>query len=321
MSNFDPVPPRLDVLLDAADRVADLPQSQAFEQVMYEQMTNRVSRFASDSPIIFHPRLMRTQFPENLKDCFISSSNLRIDGLKVAQLLTSPTASGKDIPPRQSKMLFDVDRVTYSFTTDGTDAVITIETQNGPSSKRLKDADFTAFLASIVFAMQYDPDSTDEFHLAEDPLILRREDSDIDEGLVERIIMTMGDLGGHAETVTTSLFDTVGDMLEVELIIRESPRTSGVNNSMSLSRITGASSNKAIVRQNEVAALQSEFLAPDRSINHYAEEVSLDLINDVQEAVIIDPEEDFEKYAAICANFITHIGPLVKPYEDSEITY
>ena len=305
MTDFEPSLPDYAALVDACDRVTHLPQSQAFEQVMYDNLSTRVVRYLADRPITFHPLLLRTQFPENLRDCFISSNELTLERFRIVQLLQQEDETGVR---RRSKLAFTTNGFDYTFTTDGTDAVMSVETANGPSELRLSDQDYTAFVASIVYALQFSPDST-EIKLVDDPLQVRAETSSATESLMERMIMTLGEFDGQAETITTTIFDTGTDVIEAELKVHENPRMSGVNNSMKLSRIIGASSLDDSVNQNEA------FLNPNRLTNHYAESIERDLLQGQESVRIIEPQDDFEGYAKICMSFTQHIQPLMAPYE------
>ena len=305
MTDFESSSPDYASLVDACERVTHLPQSQAFEQVMYDNLSTRVVRYMADSAITFHPLLLRTQFPENLRDCFVSSNELTLERFRIVQLLQQQSEAGVT---RRSKMAFTTNGFDYTFTTDGTDAVMSVETMNGPSELKLSDQDYTAFVASIVYALQFTPD-TSEIKLVDDPLQVRSETSSVDESLMERMIMTLGEFDGQAETITTTIFDTGNDLFEAELKVHENPRMSGVNNAMKLSRIVGASSLDDTVHQNEA------FISPNRLTNHYAESVERDLIQDEESVRIIEPSGDYEAYAKICADFIGHIQPLMLPYE------
>lgn len=308
MTDRDPITPPYESLVDAVDRVTLLPQSQAFEQVMYDHLTTRVTRYMADAPISFHPLLLRTQFPEPLKACFVSTNELELHDFRVVQLIQPEDGA----LTRRSKMAFTTSGFDYTVTTDGTTATMSVDTDNGVSSHELTDADYTAFLASIVYAAQYAPDVTGtgapDIKLVDDPLLNRSGASDVDEGLTERMIMTLGDFNGRAETITTTVFDTGSDIIEAELKSVETPKMSGVNNSMKLSRIVGASSVDDTVYQHEV-------LIPNRLMNHYAESVHRDLLMGEESIRIIEPDEDYEAYGAICAGFLAYIQPLMAPYD------
>lgn len=315
MKHTDPQPARVDVLLDAIDDVEQLPHSQAFEQVMYDNAHTRYARFESESTVTIGPKLFKSQFPEAVKDYFVSSNSLEIDDLVVSYL----SQRFEDDHPclrfdYRGKMTFKVNDTEYTVTEYDNCTVISIVSESGRVSEvAVGKNEFIAMLASIVYATQYDMANPDKnIYLMQDPLIQR---ADSDEALVECMIMTLGSTTGASSVRTTSVFESNGKVLQAELLIRETTRISGINNTLGLSEITLRPTIEPTLHQNVVSTP-----ALGRLTSQYFELCTrngLDAEARQDEDTLIVTPDNIETYGNNCLEFNSIIGPMIAEYSDT----
>ncbi len=300
--------------LEAIDSVQSLPDSQAFEQVMYDNLCQRTVHFAAEKPIVFDPALLATQFPEQLRDVFIFSHNFNFSSFEAVQLLQQDD-TGK--PERFGRMVFTVNDIEHSFTTDGITATLEAKTPNGPSKCTYPDALFTALLASVGYAMQYDRAHPQKaIELSEDPLLRRRDCGDpmMTEALIEQIIMTMGEFQGKSSTTTISLFDIGEKIIQAKLRSIENPRVSGVQSDISLAELSLAPADEILLTQN----ISQD---PSRKLELRQAKIARHVLAETPpEPDFITPDQPKE-WAEICQKFSRHIDPLLKPYQEIENPY
>lgn len=305
MNFSDRDPAVWDAAYDAISTVEHLPTSQAFEQVMYDQLAQRVVVFHSDHPITFSPVLARKNFPEELRDYFVFTHNFTIDNFRAVQLLHRDE---DDALQHSSKMVFTVNEIEYTLILQGfTDATISTTTENGDNTLPIAPHLYTALLASILYAAEYAHTGNSDATLIPDPLLRRHSTQADTESLTEQILLTFGNLTGQTTTTTTSIFPSDETLLQATLVSVENPRLSGIQSTVHLTQIDSKSYTDTSLQQHETHQ-------PDKKLaRHFAEK------HDMQAGLTntIFPD-DQEEWANMCLDFHARIKPLIRVYEEIE---
>lgn len=273
-----------EVNLDLIDRVEHLPFNPAFEQLMYQNLCRRDASFSADEPISISPRLMKTQFPEQLTGLFLEDEPI-FDGLR-ASLATSYDKTS------EYTLGFTVGDRDFQIETSGDSAICTVQGYDGPLTYRLPRDTPKALLAALVYASQYDARTPEKsITLAEDSVAQRDEQDDA--GDVEAILKTLGNTSGVFHSETVALFDTPSGIIEAHLNERESPHVNMLSNSLSHSDILTLASTTTLRQQQTVIDTSDVTM-------RFARRTDGSLPGQFED---IDPLKDHEKWLEVCQLF------------------
>lgn len=234
--------------LDAVESVEALPFSTAFEHVMFEARLDRtVSYFYKTKPVeegegfdptdidplVLEPGIMLGFFPEYLRPIF--------PGLAY----TIEQLEAQQIESQEGWVLqihFKANGIEHQLhTTRSGTLYSTLNESLEPVSYNFPLETSVGLLASFTYARQVDPvQNRFSVELSEPKISIGR---DTTAGLVEQILMTLGEHSGHSASETRALFETAtGDPILATLRDEEYPDKSKTENSLYISEIVDANS-------------------------------------------------------------------------------
>lgn len=311
--------------LNAVEMIEFLPDSIAFEHVMYDNRLSRVSTYEYNhneetgsledlEPLVINPALMVTQFPQALKDAF-PEVEYTIEQLKIEQ-----TETKKDHVLALS--FYANSRPHLAVIQDGVSYYETVNEDNEPVMYAIEPEAIIGLIASFLYAKQYDPEKSSQnaIELVESNMFMPR-DPKID--LLERIIMSLGDHSGYAGTQTTSVFDNPFDTPIIATLVNiEFPDKSASMNKLVIDEVEDikdmTTSVETTLYQSIMNIEQKSSLLETGKIDHqYAEQRSMVLSSlSLPTSEFISSRENYNRWVLTCTAFMNLIKiPMSVYYE------
>jgi hypothetical protein len=302
--------------LDSVETIAFLPDSMAFENVMYDYRINRTSLYEyshkkddieDSNPLIIDAKLMQSSFPDDLKGAFPDVEYV-IEQLQIIQTETSESYG-----------------TSVSFLANGTHHTASIE--NGSATYRtynqhlepvqyeIEPDAVTALVASMLYAKQYDPTEHTQAKVSLVESYIHT-DRNPQIALMERLILTLGNFCGSSEVKTQSIFDNPSsEPIVATLTSREYPDKSSVTNTLALNEIGVIEDNLMSIEttmfQNVVNIEEStRFIQAGKHSNRYAEQRSVAISEHgipIPKSELIDPDAQYLEWAQTCVSFMNLI--------------
>lgn len=309
---------------EAVETVAHLPFSIAFENVMYENRIERITRYnykprkdhsEDDDPLFIPPSLMTDRFPSQLKSIFPEDSYL-IKELTVQQTETNePCDTHVDLT-------FTTNGVRHTMEATPFGVRHTIDQENGiETSHEMSPELIPSLLAALVYARYSDPTNADnQPDIASSTIVLPREDN---TQTIEQFIMTLGEFTGHSSITTKAAFQTeTGSTLIATHTEDEYPQRNGMRSNLSLSEVEldvyPPTSTSTSIIQNHVRIHRPLGILPvGKQSIRYAEHSSSVLFAPAELTAHeqIDPEAQHDRWAQICLSFTKAISKPLKKYK------
>lgn len=281
-------------MMDRVKTVESLPDSHAFEQVMYENHLIRVTEHKMMDPITLSPTLLNGKFPKEVKDIFPASE------YAIEDLIVQQTKNAGTLTP-SLEMSFTANGTPHSLHTEGDSSVYETENYNNDKlTYTLSRGASIGLLAALVYARQFDEQYPKApIDLEESLLGIPRS---ADEALVEQLIMTLGNRDGTSAISTTALFGTANGGLVARLIEGERPNMSIRMNRIELTRLVSLEDTSTRNNTTIHEALVNIKTETSRAEHYFAERYTSSDVPD-----IIDPKYDYEEWSKICNEFFTAI--------------
>lgn len=297
-------PSEFNAIYDAVEAVENLPASQAFEQIMYDFGSRRDTLYTSSDTITIPPHIYESTVLPELKELLIESHTAQLKNVTAKQTIYKDV---NDITRQGASLSFSLNDRDFSFLlSDHSHLLVIVSSLNGPIELEVDSKMFCSLLASTVFSMQY-TDTTSDMFIVPDPLLRRGSDDPEQESLIERMLLTLGDLQGRTTIKTESVFPTVDNyFLSAQLTSIEDPSVSGIQSILELAPLT--------IDQTVTQLSQNEAHLDDGKLTkRYAEKKD----SYSQSTTVITPE-DAEDWADVCLEFHETIQPLMERYAAAE---
>jgi len=320
--DFDPYN---ETSFDAVEMIEFLPDSIAFEHVMYNNRLDRTTKYeyahSEDTdnpedvdPLIIDHKLMLGQFPEELRGAF-PEIEYTIERLEITQAATQEDAM-------TSLSFFANGRPHAATVTNTTASYETINEYMEPVRYEVSPEAITGLLATFLYAKQYDPDLTSQnpMELVESSILTER-DPLVD--LNERIIMSLGNHSGHSSTETRAMFDSPTHIpIVATLMTIEFPDRSASTNTLALNEIDEIQDMPTSVETTLYQSIvnieqESPILGSGKITNRYAEQRSMVLSSlPVTSSEYITPKDNYERWVRTCTTFKNLIAAQMSQYAE-----
>ena len=307
--------------LQTVEIIEALPHSSAFEHVMYDNRLSRTVTYefshkgedmTDRDPIIIEPGLMLSQFPEPLRDVFPMIS-YSIQQLEARQEESKEGTS--------FYLQFIANDIPHSVSiNNGTATYVTMNESMEHVEYHFEPEVIIGLLAAFVYARQYDPLTPDTMiELAEATIHSPR---DPRVGLVERLLMTLGDHSGRAIIETQSVFENEsGSPIIALLKDQEFPDKSTTASTLLISEVNEINnltpSVETTLYQNIVNVEQgTEILPTGQLTSRYAEQRStVFTFPTIPTSEYIDPDLNYARWVRTCGTFLSIIKKPMSQYD------
>jgi hypothetical protein len=322
-NNFDPYSEKS---LDAVKEIEFLPDSIAFEHVMYANRLERTVCYEYShnednekdptdlDPLFVDPSLMISQFPTELKDTFNDTEYI-IEELRISQTETSTSNS--------TEISFIANGIPHKANiVQGVAIYETVNESMEPVTYRLAPEVITGLVASFLYAKQYSPKSPSQnaIELVE-PAIFSPRDERI--ALTEQMIMSLGNHSGLSFTKTRSLFDNPSTVPIVATLMNiEFPDKSAAMSTLTLNEIDEVKdmeTSSATVLSQSIVSIEKEvqYLEIGKITHRYAERRSMVLSAlALTTSEFITPHDDYGRWAHMCTTFLKLIKIPMSVYHE-----
>lgn len=269
--------------LDTVAAVEALPDMHAFEHLMYANRLERTAKYVMDKPIDI--RFMNGKFPDELRDFMPIGRVVEIEKL-VAHMTEPQDSLGSVI-----KISFEVNGDKHELITTSAGTAYTIE-RGDTLHYTLPGEVANQFLAALVYARQYNPDSSEEVSFQFEDSRIQTPRLDMVD-FAERAILTLGDFDGSSQVTTIANFSTSQDTVVARLREIEKPTLSGVQSKLDLRGL------EDYIKRQQTEIQENKTVAPEATMRlSYAKIVS------GEDEVFIDPEANFLEWSMICQKFM-----------------